>query len=232
MSLPVVAFRSGGVPEVVVHGETGLLAEEGDTEDLSRDLLALLENAELRDRMGRAGRRHVESAFDLKSQNAKLEAVYEEVLAGAPPPRLRQVPRSLGYLAGAPRVSTRPEAGLSGPRAHVLGVIRAFTRLGWQVRPFIAGDRVPPAWNAGHRSETALRSRWIARLAADLLRLALGVINGFRASREVGNVDWAYERFGSFQALGWWFRRKGTPWILETNVVFFLESAGDRKAVP
>jgi glycosyltransferase involved in cell wall biosynthesis len=86
MSLPVVAFRSGGVPEVVVHGETGLLAEEGDTEDRSRDLLALLENAELRDRMGRAGRRHVESAFDLKSQNAKLEAVYEEVLAGAPPP--------------------------------------------------------------------------------------------------------------------------------------------------
>jgi len=32
----------------------------------------------------------------------------------------------LGYLSGAPRVSTRPEASASGPRAHVLGVISRF----------------------------------------------------------------------------------------------------------
>lgn len=32
----------------------------------------------------------------------------------------------LGYLSGAPWVSTRPEASASGPRAHVLGVISGF----------------------------------------------------------------------------------------------------------
>jgi len=32
----------------------------------------------------------------------------------------------LGYLSGAPQVSTRPEASASGPRAHVLGVINGF----------------------------------------------------------------------------------------------------------
>jgi glycosyltransferase involved in cell wall biosynthesis len=77
----VVSFRSGGIPEVVVHGQTGLLAKEGDVEGLAHHLLTLLENPELRDRMGRAGRQWVERHFDLEAQNAKLESVYDQVLA-------------------------------------------------------------------------------------------------------------------------------------------------------
>lgn len=48
--------------------------------------------------------------------------------------------RCLGYLSGAPRVSTNPEAECGGPRSHVLGVIRAFETLEWEVKPFIVGD--------------------------------------------------------------------------------------------
>lgn len=87
MSVPVVSFRSGGIPEVVVHGKTGLLAEEGHVEGLAHHLLTLLENSELRDQMGRAGRQRVERHFDLEAQNAKLEAVYDEVLAGCRQPQ-------------------------------------------------------------------------------------------------------------------------------------------------
>ncbi len=139
--------------------------------------------------------------------------------------------RSVGYLSGAPRVSTRPEAVLPGPRSHVLGVIRAFENLGWEVRPFIVGDKVPLHWVAGERNE---RQHWpgrLERLAADLLRLQMGIVNGWRARRELGEVDWVYERFGAFQALGWWFQRRGIPWILETNAILSIEATQDRSTV-
>jgi glycosyltransferase involved in cell wall biosynthesis len=127
--------------------------------------------------------------------------------------------KRIGYLSGAPRVSTRPEAVLAGPRSHVLGVMRAFEKLGWGVRPFIVGDGVPLGWVAGEQSETAMRSSRLVRLGADLVRLQMGIVNGWRARRELQGVDWVYERFGSFQALGWWFHRRGIPWILETNAL-------------
>jgi hypothetical protein len=109
------------------------------------------------------------------------------------------VRRRLGYLSGAPRVSTRPEADLSGPRTHVLGVIRAFESLGWQVTTFIVGDRVPAGWVVGRQTESALRSCWLIRLGADVFRAAIGVVNGWRAVREIGDVDWVYGVSGPFR---------------------------------
>lgn len=134
----------------------------------------------------------------------------------------------LGYLSGAPRVSTRPEAGLTGPRTHILGVIGAFQRLGWEVRPYIVGDRVPSEWVVGDYSEKALYQSRVKRIAADLVRVGLGLIHGPRAVRELGRVDVVYERYGAFQALGWWFKRRGIPWILESNGLLFAESSRDR----
>lgn len=139
--------------------------------------------------------------------------------------------RRLGYLSGAPRVTTRPEAVLSGPRAHVLGVMRAFDQLGWEVEPFIVGDGVPLSWVAEQQREDALKSHWPQRFAADIVRLLMSMVNGRRALREIGSVDWVYERFGSLQALGWWFQRRGIPWILETNALLFAESARDRGTI-
>jgi len=56
---PVVATRVGGIKEVVVHGETGLLVPPGDSVRLGRAISRLLENPDLAARMGRAGRRRV-----------------------------------------------------------------------------------------------------------------------------------------------------------------------------
>jgi glycosyltransferase involved in cell wall biosynthesis len=137
----------------------------------------------------------------------------------------------LGYLSGAPRVSTRPETILGGPRARLAGVVEGFERLGWEVPRFIAGDRVPLGWVADGRTDVDLRSNLLKRLGADVVRLGMNHCNRWRARRELGRVDWVYEMFGAFQSLGRSFQRQGVPWILETNALLFREATEDRSTV-
>ena len=80
MGKPVVAFRSGGIPEIISHGTTGFLAEERDWKALAGHLLMLLQNAELRQRFGRAGREAMLRQFDLEQCTRKLETVYGMVV--------------------------------------------------------------------------------------------------------------------------------------------------------
>jgi len=139
--------------------------------------------------------------------------------------------KRLGYLSSAPRVSTRSEAELGGPRSHVLGVINAFETLGWQVNPFIVGDHVPLDW-VTKGSEQSMRQNKVKVLMADLLRIGMGMTNGRRAWREMGSeVDLVYERFAAFQALGRYFNKHGILWILETNAPLFIESKQERKTL-
>jgi glycosyltransferase involved in cell wall biosynthesis len=81
MELPVVSFASGGVPEAVSHGETGLLAPERDWQALAEFLSTLLRDDLLRHQMGKAGRARVLSHFDLKTQTSRLETLYSRVLS-------------------------------------------------------------------------------------------------------------------------------------------------------
>jgi glycosyltransferase involved in cell wall biosynthesis len=80
MGLPVVGTYHAGIPEAVVHGQTGLLAAEGDTATLAANLLLLLENDKLRFEYGARGARRVAECFDLHSQTSHLEAIYDEVI--------------------------------------------------------------------------------------------------------------------------------------------------------
>lgn len=59
--LPAVATRVSGIPEVIVHGVTGLLVEAGDPAALSMSLHELAGDEGARNRMGRAARHHIES---------------------------------------------------------------------------------------------------------------------------------------------------------------------------
>jgi glycosyltransferase involved in cell wall biosynthesis len=137
----------------------------------------------------------------------------------------------LGYLSGSPRVSTDPEAEASGARAHILGISEAFEQLGWSVERFIVGDQAPRAWT-GPGSQQAISKSFVRRLAADLMRLALGRLNARRARHLFrGRVDLVYERFGAFQALGAGCRKDGVPWILETNGPLFYEAKIERKSL-
>jgi glycosyltransferase involved in cell wall biosynthesis len=63
MKKPVIALDSGGVPEVVEHGKSGLLSPEGDRQALASNLRVMLRDSQLRARMGEYGRREVEGRF-------------------------------------------------------------------------------------------------------------------------------------------------------------------------
>ena len=79
-ALPVVAFASAGIPEAVVHGETGYLAPERDYNALSGYIEKLLADADLWASFSRAGRDLVKTNFNVKTQTGKLERLYEAVI--------------------------------------------------------------------------------------------------------------------------------------------------------
>jgi len=80
MKRPVVALDNGGTPEVVRHGETGLLSAPGDVDTLASHLLRLLGDPDLRARMGDAGRRDVEARFTPSRLVSDVTKVYGSVL--------------------------------------------------------------------------------------------------------------------------------------------------------
>lgn len=86
-ALPVVASAVGGVPEVVVDGETGTLVPPEDAEALSEALARLIESPELRERFGKAGRARVESEFSLEGFRERHLEVYGRALAARGLPR-------------------------------------------------------------------------------------------------------------------------------------------------
>ncbi len=81
--VPVLGERSGGTVEVVVDGVTGLLADPGDIAGLTEHLRRLLDDPELRRRMGAAGRRHAAERFGADRMAADVAAVYDALRAGA-----------------------------------------------------------------------------------------------------------------------------------------------------
>lgn len=137
----------------------------------------------------------------------------------------------LGYLSGAPRVSTDPQAELGGARTHVLGIIIAFEKLGWDVKPYIAGDKVPRKW-VTKGSERAISNSFFRTLVVDLIRLTISVKYSRQAWQDLkGEVDWVYERCGTFQAMGRKFKHNGVPWILETNTLLYEEAKFERNSL-
>lgn len=81
--LPVVATRVGGVPEVVVEGETGLMVPPSDSEALAAGIRRVLADPGLGEQLGRAGRRRAEQRFDIRRMVGDYEAEYRE-LSGWP----------------------------------------------------------------------------------------------------------------------------------------------------
>lgn len=83
---PVVATRVAGVPEQVVHGETGLVVEPSSAAALADALVALAASPALRLRMGQAGRTLFEQRFQAPRMASELAATYRE-MADARRPR-------------------------------------------------------------------------------------------------------------------------------------------------
>ena len=77
---PVVSTMHGGIPEVVMDGQTGFLVPEKDDKALAEKIDTLLSNRALGMEMGRNGREFVCTHFDIRQQTAKLETIYDSIL--------------------------------------------------------------------------------------------------------------------------------------------------------
>lgn len=79
LGTPVVATPVTGIPEAIVHGRTGLLVPEGDVKALADALTALMEDADLRCELADAGRRHVETLFDARTNGRLLHQAIDRL---------------------------------------------------------------------------------------------------------------------------------------------------------
>jgi glycosyltransferase involved in cell wall biosynthesis len=78
---PVVAFRSGGLTDVIQHNTTGLLVTPGNTQELAHALDTVLSSPAHAAELGRAGRRFALSAFSPESAGRRYASIYRQIIA-------------------------------------------------------------------------------------------------------------------------------------------------------
>jgi glycosyltransferase involved in cell wall biosynthesis len=76
---PVIATKGGGVLEIVLDGETGLLVPMGEVEPMAEAMKELLRHPEKARAMGAAGRKRVQECFTIDLTVQRVQEVYEEV---------------------------------------------------------------------------------------------------------------------------------------------------------
>ena len=77
--LPVIAFRSGGIPELVEHRKNGIIVNQGDEEGLYQSMRELMLDRNLRESLGTAAGA-VPARYPWENTVDRLEAVYQQVL--------------------------------------------------------------------------------------------------------------------------------------------------------
>jgi glycosyltransferase involved in cell wall biosynthesis len=78
--LPIVASRVGGIPEVIHHEETGLLVEKRDQDGFEKALNRLLNDGDLRGRIGSNARHFIENDYSLEHAVEELEKYYLQMV--------------------------------------------------------------------------------------------------------------------------------------------------------
>lgn len=76
---PVIASDHGGIVEVVVHGETGLLIKPGNNDKLAEAILTLVSDKDMRVRFGEKGRLRWQKHFSMKNFVSAFEEVYQNI---------------------------------------------------------------------------------------------------------------------------------------------------------
>jgi len=80
MGVPVIASRRGGIPEAVKDGETGLLFDPDDSEQLFTALSKLMNNPKLRKQMGKKGKEFVSEMYDWDVCAQKMASLYNSFI--------------------------------------------------------------------------------------------------------------------------------------------------------
>ena len=89
---PTVASDNGGMPDAVVHGETGFIVPPGDVDALANALMKFIDDPEMARDMGRKGRDRIAKLFEIGVITREYERLFDEYLRGAHPTiNLKQV---------------------------------------------------------------------------------------------------------------------------------------------
>ena len=80
MGKPIITSNIGQISEIIEHGETGLLIEPGNYKEFASGILKLVENPQLRDKLGFNARAEFERNYTWEMNAMKVIAVYEELL--------------------------------------------------------------------------------------------------------------------------------------------------------
>ena len=78
---PVIATKTGGLPEIVDHGVSGLLVPPKNSEAFADAIICLAKDKNLRDSMGERGRDFVYSEFNTSNLCDRIEEIYQQVLS-------------------------------------------------------------------------------------------------------------------------------------------------------
>ena len=78
LGIPVAAMNTGGTPDIIVQGESGLLS--ATAAELARDVRALRADEALRQRLAVGARRHIEQRFNAEAVIQRIESLYSELI--------------------------------------------------------------------------------------------------------------------------------------------------------
>ena len=81
MGLPVVGSLHAGIPELVLEGETGLLAKEKDWKTLAEKIIFILKDNLFWHKLSQQGQERVNTSFNLRTQTQALENIYDRLIA-------------------------------------------------------------------------------------------------------------------------------------------------------
>ncbi|BAZ46575.1 glycosyl transferase, group 1 family protein [Chondrocystis sp. NIES-4102] len=80
--LPVISTYHSGIPELIQDGISGYLLPEKDIDNLAIKIEQLLINPQLRQKMGQAGRKKIETEYNIQLLNDRLVAILQQMLEG------------------------------------------------------------------------------------------------------------------------------------------------------
>lgn len=78
--LPVISTKHAGIPDVIIHGETGLLVEEHDVDGMAKNMIKLLTNRQLAMDLGVNGKKYIQDNFTLKMHINILDELIRKVI--------------------------------------------------------------------------------------------------------------------------------------------------------
>jgi colanic acid/amylovoran biosynthesis glycosyltransferase len=78
--LPVISTYHAGIPDVIIHGETGLLVAEHDVKGMAEHMIQILENPSLAAQMGAKGKENIRNNFSLQRHLQTIGDLVERVV--------------------------------------------------------------------------------------------------------------------------------------------------------